>query len=325
MIISNITRRDDATVINKKFGKLLVIKYVYSKNQQRFFQCLCDCGKTKNLPKGLLKFGSVKSCGCSKAYKDLEEVFLMNTKRTNECLEWTGTKTHDGYGRFKFQGKMYSAHRAHWEKQMGEIPKGMIVGHHCDNKACIKIEHLFLAPPLHNSKDMMRKGRQAKGSKNGSSKLNETQVKEILEASHEIPISILAKKYCVHYTTISRILRRKNWSYLSAVSQQNREIEEENVQGACNLEAKITPHELNRIGKARKINARLRVKVLTRDRSTCVMCGASPTKDSKVHLHIDHIIPWSKGGATILDNLQTLCSNCNIGKSAEMFEKSNLF
>lgn len=66
---------------------------------------------------------------------------------------------------------------------------------------------------------------------------------------------------------------------------------------------------------ARKINWRLRAMVLIRDNCICKMCGASPAKDPSVVLHVDHIKPWSKGGETNLDNLRTLCSVCNIGKS----------
>jgi len=65
----------------------------------------------------------------------------------------------------------------------------------------------------------------------------------------------------------------------------------------------------------REINLRLRFKVLSRDNFKCCLCGASPAKDSTVELHVDHIIPWSKGGETVIDNLQTLCSKCNLGKS----------
>lgn len=60
---------------------------------------------------------------------------------------------------------------------------------------------------------------------------------------------------------------------------------------------------------------RLRYQVLKRDNFSCCKCGASPAKNPSVQLHIDHIIPWSKGGETTLDNLQTLCSDCNLGKS----------
>ena len=65
----------------------------------------------------------------------------------------------------------------------------------------------------------------------------------------------------------------------------------------------------------REPNLRLRFKVLQRDRFKCCICGASPAKDPAVELHVDHIFPWSKGGETVLENLQTLCSKCNGGKS----------
>jgi hypothetical protein len=60
---------------------------------------------------------------------------------------------------------------------------------------------------------------------------------------------------------------------------------------------------------------RLRWHVLQRDRFTCCACGASPAITPGVQLHVDHIVPWSKRGETVLENLQTLCSECNLGKS----------
>lgn len=60
---------------------------------------------------------------------------------------------------------------------------------------------------------------------------------------------------------------------------------------------------------------RLRWRVLQRDRFCCCGCGASPAVTPGVDLHVDHIVPWSKGGETVLENLQTLCSVCNLGKS----------
>jgi len=65
----------------------------------------------------------------------------------------------------------------------------------------------------------------------------------------------------------------------------------------------------------RKINWRLRAQILIRDNCISQMCGASPAKNSDVVLHVDHIKPYSKGGETIQENLRTLCSVCNIGKS----------
>lgn len=70
----------------------------------------------------------------------------------------------------------------------------------------------------------------------------------------------------------------------------------------------------------RNINTRLRFKVLARDNFKCCACGASPAKDPSVELHVDHIIPWSRGGETEIENLQTLCSKCNLGKSDLMID-----
>ena len=69
---------------------------------------------------------------------------------------------------------------------------------------------------------------------------------------------------------------------------------------------------------SRDINLRLRFKVMSRDNFKCVQCGKSPALDLNTVLHVDHIIPYSKGGETIIENLQTLCSKCNLGKSDEL-------
>jgi len=64
----------------------------------------------------------------------------------------------------------------------------------------------------------------------------------------------------------------------------------------------------------REISDRLRFKILLRDGFTCRKCGRSPLKKIGVELHVDHITPWSKGGETIPENLETKCKECNLGK-----------
>ena len=72
--------------------------------------------------------------------------------------------------------------------------------------------------------------------------------------------------------------------------------------------------------KQNKISPRLRYRVLARDGFRCVLCGAS-AKEADTHLHVDHIIPVSKGGISSIDNLRTLCSECNLGKGNLMIEQ----
>jgi hypothetical protein len=65
----------------------------------------------------------------------------------------------------------------------------------------------------------------------------------------------------------------------------------------------------------RGIPLSLRYEVLKRDSFRCVKCGCSPATERSTQLHVDHIVSWANGGETILENLQTLCSKCNLGKS----------
>lgn len=64
----------------------------------------------------------------------------------------------------------------------------------------------------------------------------------------------------------------------------------------------------------RDIKLGLRYKILSRDNFKCIRCGESPATNQLCKLHVDHIMPFSKGGKTNFQNLQTLCDKCNIGK-----------
>lgn len=60
---------------------------------------------------------------------------------------------------------------------------------------------------------------------------------------------------------------------------------------------------------------KMREFIKKRDNYTCRICGNSTHVEPNLLLEIDHIIPVSKGGRTVEDNLQTLCWKCNRSKS----------
>lgn len=68
--------------------------------------------------------------------------------------------------------------------------------------------------------------------------------------------------------------------------------------------------------RSRHISSTVRYSVLHRDNFRCVACGIS---SKNAELQVDHIIPFSKGGGNHIDNLQTLCVDCNRGKSDRIF------
>jgi len=64
----------------------------------------------------------------------------------------------------------------------------------------------------------------------------------------------------------------------------------------------------------RQVGPQLRFRVFQRDRFRCVACGRSPASDLNIILHADHVVPVALGGKTAIENLQTLCQGCNLGK-----------
>ncbi len=67
-----------------------------------------------------------------------------------------------------------------------------------------------------------------------------------------------------------------------------------------------------------KINDNTRFEVFKRDGYRCRICGTSPEKNPEITLHLDHVIPIALGGNSDIENLQTLCSSCNMGKKAKL-------
>lgn len=65
--------------------------------------------------------------------------------------------------------------------------------------------------------------------------------------------------------------------------------------------------------KRASISSSMRYRVFQRDDHRCVCCGRRA--QNELTLHVDHIVPVSRGGTYTIDNLQTLCDECNQGKS----------
>ena len=61
--------------------------------------------------------------------------------------------------------------------------------------------------------------------------------------------------------------------------------------------------------RSRHIPSQVRYEVYHRDRGQCVQCK------SRDNIQFDHVIPFSKGGAHSVENIQVLCQRCNSEKS----------
>ena len=135
------------------------------------------------------------------------------------CWEFVGLsgKRRSDYAPFSYQGRIMAAHRVSWTLEHGEIPTGMCVCHHCDNRRCVRPDHLFLGTAKDNMQDMVKKGRATKanrGSGNGMAKLTEEQVYEIREVCRYGDLKRLGEKFGVSKSSMYEIRTRKTWGWL---------------------------------------------------------------------------------------------------------------
>ena len=82
---------------------------------------------------------------------NVDERFWSKVEITSGCWNWIGC-LREGYGRFRFFGKLGQAHRYAYETFIGEIPEGLEPDHLCRNRACVNPQHIELVTRSENVK-----------------------------------------------------------------------------------------------------------------------------------------------------------------------------
>lgn len=139
--------------------------------------------------------------------KPIIERFWSQVRKTDWCWTVHGYR----YGKIKTgppEKRTISAHRFSWELHFGPVPAGKCVCHACNNKLCVRPDHLYLGTCKQNIHDAIRDGLKPdwSGDKNPKSKLG-VELSKLIAMSPK-PVKVLAEYYGVWETTIYRIRRK---------------------------------------------------------------------------------------------------------------------
>lgn len=149
----------------------------------------------------------------------------------DRCWEWIGGKNPDGYGLFWLKSRNFHAHRIIFKLEHGGRLKGYVIMHKCDNPSCVRPDHLIRGTLVDNNRDMVRKGRQAKGERHGSRTCPEKLIRgESHKCSKLTPQKVrnlrrkyylgknsqneLARFYGISQAAVSKIVRLESWRHI---------------------------------------------------------------------------------------------------------------
>lgn len=137
--------------------------------------------------------------------------FWERVMKSDGCWEWTGPRNPDGYGKVS---SLVKAHRLSWEMCNGVVPSGLHVLHTCDNRACVRPDHLFLGTHQDNMRDREAKGRGIRGERVGIARFNEISIRRIRIAGQAISKYRIAEALNCVPSTIDAILTNKTWKHV---------------------------------------------------------------------------------------------------------------
>ncbi len=149
----------------------------------------------------------------------VEEKFwsLVDVQDCDDCWNWLGSiNKSTGYGSFyPHKSKEKTAHTVSYVLHYGEIPKGKLICHKCNNKKCTNPKHLYVGTHTSNRKDLTNFCTEKK-IKIPCCKLTETEIIEIRNKRKDgKKFYELAKEYGVSLPTISNIIFKKTWKDVS--------------------------------------------------------------------------------------------------------------
>ncbi len=135
----------------------------------------------------------------------------------DDCLKWPFSDAGNGYGKIHWNGGPRFVHRIACSLTHGEPPTPKHEASHTCGRGkfgCCNPRHLKWKTRTENEADKLAHGTTNRGERCGSSKLTESDVREILSLRGRKSQQAIALDFNVQRTSVSLIHRGKNWGWL---------------------------------------------------------------------------------------------------------------
>jgi hypothetical protein len=189
---------------------------------------IADCAKPRKA-KGLcqMHYWRLRHHGDPMYKATAEDRFWSKVDRSGECWNWTAS-LRNGYGFFSVDDQNGYAHRFSFELANGPIPEGMLICHRCDNRRCVRPDHLYAGTVHDNNLDTMTRNaaarkrilgmRKVRGSEHGNARLTEEMVRSV-RASKGIKTDLEAARECgVSETAVNDARNYRTWKHVGEES-----------------------------------------------------------------------------------------------------------
>lgn len=194
-------------------------------------------------------------CAAEKRRRPIEERFWAKVNKTDGCWLWMGSLSRRGYGELNpgtHNGRALLVHRFSYELHYGLIPDGLFVCHHCDNRICVRPEHLFLGTATDNNRDMAQKGRARGGGRVGEqhpkAKLTEVQVRELYKRHLAgEPHRELARAFGISESHLTDIVGGRSWRSLVLIPAPRQGSNRAQPHGSGHYRAKLAETQVAEI------------------------------------------------------------------------------
>lgn len=145
-----------------------------------------------------------------------EERFWRRVQKGDGCWIWQAATGSHGYGFINLGDRYVLAHRYSWELANGRRPGRFFVLHSCDNKKCVRPDHLRLGTSKDNVHDMMLRGLMCRGERKPFAKLTDDRVRALrADRAAGKTWSRLSLEYGVTRATAQRAADGRNWKHIT--------------------------------------------------------------------------------------------------------------